>query len=478
MSTAPSFAQLNLPPAILASLKELGYEQPTPIQTQSIPILMQGCDLLAQAQTGTGKTAAFVLPILSQLDLTRKQAQAIIITPTRELAIQVTAACQSYAKQLKGFKAAAIYGGQAFQTQIRALQDGAQVIVGTPGRIMDHLRRGKLDLAAIKTVVLDEADEMLKMGFIEDVTWILDQIPKTHQMTLFSATMPASIQSLAKRYLKQAQKIQIKAHHDTELKIKQFYIKLKHHEKFDVLTRVLEVETVQAVIIFARTKQHTGEIAEQLQKRGYAAAALNGDMNQAHREKVIAGIKKGHLDIIVATDVAARGIDVARVSHVINYDIPFDKASYTHRIGRTGRAGREGCALTLVTSRELGVISKSDYNIKQSMTQIESPTIDELQTKRNQKLTDKIKGIIEKSKKLADYRQVIDQIIAQTEHDPKDIAAALVYLTQQVNPLPVHEVGDTSEPRKPARTKRNFSKKRPPSNKTFKKKGNRRSNYT
>lgn len=366
MTDTSTFKQLDLPQPILSALTELGYESPTPIQAQSIPVLLSGGDLLAQAQTGTGKTAAFALPILSHLDVSLNAPQALVIAPTRELAIQVAEAFQSYAKHLKGFHVLPIYGGQDFRGQLRALKRGVQVVVGTPGRVMDHLRRGTLSLEALTTVVLDEADEMLKMGFIEDIEWILEQIPQAHQTALFSATMPEYIKKISQRYLKDAKHLQIKPTRNAIEKIEQFYLRVKREQKLEVLTRVLEIEAVDASIIFVRTKNCSAELAEKLQARGYAAAALNGDMNQSLREKVINQLKRGALDMVVATDVAARGIDVQRITHVINYDIPHDTEAYIHRIGRTGRAGRTGKAVLFVTPREYRLLKDIERAIQKT----------------------------------------------------------------------------------------------------------------
>lgn len=445
MTTIQSFSELNLDPALLLGITEQGYETPTPIQEQSIPVLMSGKDLVAQAQTGTGKTAAFALPILSNLDIKKKQPQALIIAPTRELAIQVAEAFQSYAKHLKGFHVIPIYGGQGYEVQLRALKRGVHVIVGTPGRVMDHFRRGTISTSSLKTVVLDEGDEMLKMGFIDDIEWILEQIPQTHQTALFSATMPTSIQKIAKRYTIDATSIHIKPTKKTVDAIEQFYIRVSRNQKLDVLTRFLEVEDMQAAIIFARTKTCSAELAERLQARGYAAAALNGDMSQSLREKVIEKIKRGTLDIIVATDVAARGIDVERISHVINYDIPYDAESYIHRIGRTGRAGRTGKALLFVAPREQRLLNDIERAIQKSIQQIQPPSIQDMKEKRSKQFSEKVVNIIEKSQKLGPYHEMINNIIEQTGCDPKDIAAALAYWMQQSNPMPSHEI-KTAEP--------------------------------
>ena len=423
------FSQFSLDKNILSAITELGYESATPVQEQGIPILLSGKDLLAQAQTGTGKTATFALPILSNLDLSLKAPQALIIAPTRELAIQVAEAFQSYAKHLKGFTVAPIYGGQDFGTQLRLIKRGAHVIVGTPGRLMDHLRRKSLPMDAVKTVVLDEADEMLKMGFVDDVEWILSQLTSPHQTALFSATMPSSILKISHRYLKDAVKVQIKAATNTVEAISQSYIMVANrNQKLEVLTRLLESEENQGVIIFTRTKTESAELAERLQARGYRAAALNGDMSQNSREKTITRLKNNLLDIVVATDVAARGIDVERITHVINYDIPHDVDSYIHRIGRTGRAGRDGRAILFVTPREQRLLRDIEHHIKKSISRMEPPSLKSIQEKQVVQLGDKIvTAIREQSEQLQPY---FDQIkkIAQDHHcNEKQIAAALLY---------------------------------------------------
>ena len=435
-----SFNEFTLKPELLTALSELGYEKPTPVQEKSIPILIKNQDLLAQAQTGTGKTAAFALPIITQLDIKQKKPQALIIVPTRELAIQVAEAFQSYAKYLRDFHVIPIYGGQAYKIQLRGLQRGTQVIVGTPGRIIDHLKRGTIFVDALRIVVLDEADEMLKMGFIEDIEWILQQIPQQHQTALFSATLPVKIQKVAHRYLKNPQKVQIKDSKNTVEMIEQVYIKVAKEQKLNVLTRCLEIEEINAAIVFTRTKNASTELAEKLQARGYAASALNGDMTQSLRKKVIERMKNSTLDVLVATDVAARGIDIQRISHVINYDIPYDTESYVHRIGRTGRAGRKGKALLFVTPREKRLLKDIERSINKRIKEIETPSQKAIQEKLNQQLTEKIMGVIGKSKKIKPYRAIIETIIKETAHDPSSIAASLAYLIQQTNPLITQEI--------------------------------------
>ena len=348
----PSFSELGLPDYLLRTLASVGYESPSPIQAATIPPLMAGRDVLGQAQTGTGKTAAFALPILAKLDMKQFKPQALVLAPTRELAIQVAEAFQRYAQQIPDFHVLPVYGGQGYGAQLHGLARGTHVVVGTPGRIKDHLARGTLDLSQLKVVVLDEADEMLRMGFIDDVESILQKTPDTRQVALFSATMPAPIRRIAQTHLKSPEEVTIRSSTSTVKAIRQRYWLVSGVHKLDALTRILEAEAFEAMIVFARTKLGTEELAERLQARGFAAAAINGDLIQAQREKTIARLKEGQLDILVATDVAARGLDVERISHVLNYDIPYDSEAYVHRIGRTGRAGRSGDAILFVTPRE------------------------------------------------------------------------------------------------------------------------------
>ena len=354
--TQQGFADLGLSSPLLQVLQELGYETPSPIQAATIPMLLANRDVLGQAQTGTGKTAAFALPILERLDRSQASPQALVLVPTRELAIQVAEAFQRYAAHVAGFHVLPIYGGQAYGPQLAALRRGLHVVVGTPGRVIDHLSKGSLDLSALKTLVLDEADEMLRMGFIDEVERILQQTPATRQTALFSATMPAPIKRIAQTYLRSPQEVTVAARTGTADNIRQRYWLVNGLHKLDALTRILEAETFDAMIIFARTKIGTEELAGKLQARGFSAAAINGDMQQQQRERTIGQLKDGTVDILVATDVAARGLDVERITHVFNYDMPTDAESYTHRIGRTGRAGRSGEAIMFVTPRERGLL--------------------------------------------------------------------------------------------------------------------------
>jgi ATP-dependent RNA helicase DeaD len=445
MPTKPiSFHDFGFQPELIATLTALGYLIPTQVQAESIPIIYRGEDLVAQAATGTGKTAAFALPIMANINLAKRAPQALIMTPTRELAIQVAGVFKSYSTHLHGFSVAPIYGGQDYKTQLRLLKNGAHVIVGTPGRLMDHLRRGSLSTEFIRTVVLDEGDEMLKMGFIDDITWILEQIPAPHQTALFSATMPESIKRIAQRYLNDPQKVHVKAEKNAVETIEQCYMCVNKSQKVEALSRFLEIEDFQAAIIFVRTKQDTVDLASQLQTMGYAVSALNGDLNQQMRERTIAKIKNSELDIIVATDVAARGLDVDRITHVVNFDLPHNVESYVHRIGRTGRAGRQGKALILIGPREQRLLREIERFTHKPMQEISAPTAEEIATSRSKQLTEKIKNIIEKSKKLSVYQKMVGTIVEESHQSPEDIAAALIYLLEQNRPLPENNIATTS----------------------------------
>lgn len=456
-----TFADLGVAPKILTALTALGYEQPTPIQKESIPILLSGKDLLAQAQTGTGKTAAFALPILSQIDLSVKSPQAIILAPTRELAIQLAEAMQAYTKKMTGFHVLPIYGGQEYGGQLRALKRGVHVVVGTPGRVMDHIRKGTLQFEALKYVVLDEADEMLRMGFIEDVEWILEQIPNRPQTALFSATMPDPIRKVVNKYLNNPSEVHIKAQTRTIDTIQQFYMAVSHHNKLEALTRYLEIEEREGILIFTRTKTATVELAEKLEARGYATAAMNGDMKQSAREKVIGRIKKGTLDIVVATEVAARGLDVERISHVVNYDIPFDPESYIHRIGRTGRAGRSGKSLLFVTPRERRLLSDIERTIKMPITRINAPSVQQVNQKRDADFSNKVMAALQ-NRKLDNYRELVQDLQHKSESSAFDIAAALYSIAQPFKPMSGGDLTEASfdrdKPKKNSRKKGNGGK--------------------
>ena len=429
-----TFAELALAAPILQAIQEVGYEVPSPIQAESIPPLLAGRDLIGQAQTGTGKTAAFALPLLSRLDINCRQPQILVLTPTRELALQVAEAFQTYARHLPGFHVLPVYGGQSMSGQLRQLSRGAHVIVGTPGRVMDHLRRKSLVLSKLSAVVLDEADEMLRMGFIDDVDWILEQTPAQRQVALFSATMPTAIRKVAQRHLKDPLEVKIHTKTSTVSSISQRYWQVTNLHKLDALTRILEAEDFDAMLIFVRTKTATTELAEKLEARGYECGALNGDMNQTLREKTIERLKKGDLDIVVATDVAARGLDVDRISHVLNYDIPNDTESYVHRIGRTGRAGRTGSAILFVTPREKRLLRAIEVATRQPITMMKLPSHEDIADRRINQFKQQLSETIE-SQDLAFFEEFVDQYQQEQDITMNEIAAALVYLVQRERPL-------------------------------------------
>lgn len=443
----PAFDELGLAAAIVKAIQEVGYETPSPIQAESIPPLLDGRDLLGQAQTGTGKTAAFALPLLSRIDTRNNNTQMLVLAPTRELAIQVAEACQKYAHHLKDFHVLPIYGGQSYSTQLRQLRRGAQVVVGTPGRVMDHMRRGTLKLDQLQSLVLDEADEMLRMGFIDDVEWVLDQIPTETQIALFSATMPKQIRHVAEQYLKEPEIIKIAAKTTTAKNIRQRYWTVSGIHKLDALTRILEMENFDGMIMFVRTKVATEELAEKLAARGYAAAALNGDIPQNRREQIVNQLKSGKLDILVATDVVARGLDVERISHVINYDVPYDTESYVHRIGRTGRAGRSGEAILFVAPRERRMLRAIERATRQPIEQMELPTKKDINQQRIANFKQRITDTLDNAD-LDFFSQLIQDYEQEAEVDPIQLAAALAFLAQGEQPLLLNE--QEREPR-PAR---------------------------
>jgi len=430
----PSFSDLNLSAPVLKALKDVGYETPSPIQAATIPLLLEGRDVLGQAQTGTGKTAAFALPILSNIDVKQTVPQALVLAPTRELAIQVAEAFQSYAAHIKGFHVLPIYGGQSYGPQLSSLRRGVHVVVGTPGRVIDHIQKGSLDLSKLTTLVLDEADEMLRMGFIDDVEQILQQTPEGRQTTLFSATMPPAIKRIAKTYLRDPQEVTVAAKTGTADNIKQRYWLVAGMHKLDALTRILEAEPFDGMIIFARTKLGTEELATKLQARGFAATAINGDMAQQQRERTIEQLKNGKIDILVATDVAARGLDVERISHVINYDVPSDPESYTHRIGRTGRAGRSGDAILFITPRERGLLKAIERATRQPVAPLELPTIKAVNEVRVTRFKDQIRATLAEGG-LEVFRSLIEDIERDDNVPAVDIAAALAKLARGDEPL-------------------------------------------
>ena len=434
--TPPSaaFADLGLTAPLLKALADVGYESPSPIQAATIPVLLSGADILGQAQTGTGKTAAFALPILAKLDLAQKEPQALVLVPTRELAIQVAEAFQKYAAHLRGFHVMPIYGGQSYTPQLNALKRGTHVIVGTPGRVMDHLERGTLSLKGVRFVVLDEADEMLQMGFVDAIESILSQAPAERQVALFCATMAPQIRRIAQRHLRSPQEITIKSKTTTATDIRQRYWVVSGMHKLDALTRILEVETFDAMLVFVRTKQSTVELAEKLQARGFAAAALNGDLQQSQRERTVAQLKAGQIDILVATDVAARGLDVERIGHVVNFDVPYDTESYVHRIGRTGRAGRSGEAILFIAPRERNMLHAIERATRQPIEIMTLPTIDDVNAKRVAKFKERIAAALT-SEAASTYRAVIEEFAHETGVDIVDVAAALAQLAQGKTPL-------------------------------------------
>lgn len=434
--TSIGFSELGLAPVIAQTVSALGYETPTAIQSQCIPHLLAGRDLLGQAQTGTGKTAAFALPLLSRIDPDLRQPQILVLTPTRELALQVAEAFQDYAKNIPGFHILPIYGGQSYGLQLSQLKRNPQVIVGTPGRVMDHIRRGTLVLGGIRALVLDEADEMLNMGFAEDIDWIFDQAPKQRQVALFSATMPPAIRRVAQDRLVDPVEIRIVSNSETVDTIDQHHCIVTRFHKLDILTRILEMEPFDGMLIFVRTKNSTTELADKLKAHGFAAEPLNGDMNQEMRERTVERLKQGQLDILVATDVAARGLDVERISHVVNYDIPTDPSAYVHRIGRTGRAGRAGRAILLVEPRERGLLRAIERTIRRDVPAMEPPSASALSESRIDRFIAEIRKTMSEQD-LDFFYRLLARISQEQEIEMMDVAAALAFLNQKERPLNV-----------------------------------------
>ena len=441
----PLFADLNLSAPLLRVLKELGYESPSPIQAATIPLLLNNRDVLGQAQTGTGKTAAFALPILSRIDIKQSAPQALVLAPTRELAIQVAEAFQRYASHIPGFHVLPIYGGQSYGAQLSALRRGVHVVVGTPGRVIDHLEKGSLDLSKIKTMVLDEADEMLRMGFIDDVEMILQKTPETRQTALFSATMPSAIKRIATTYLNDPDLITVAAKTGTADNIRQRYWLVSGMQKLDALTRILEAETFDGMIIFARTKLGTEELATKLQARGFSATAINGDIQQQQRERTIQQLKDGKIDILVATDVAARGLDVERISHVINYDVPHDPESYTHRIGRTGRAGRSGEAILFIAPRERNLLKAIERATRQPISVLELPSVEAVNDVRIARFKDQIAETLAGGG-LEVFHSLIEDYEREHNVPAVEIAAALAKMARGDVPLLLDKKAPSREP--------------------------------
>ena len=435
------FADLNLSREVLENLSAIGYEKPTPIQAEIIPHVLSGRDVIGQAQTGTGKTAAFALPLLSNVDTKQKKPQILVLTPTRELAIQVATAFESYSPLIKGFKVLPIYGGQNYNVQLSQLRSGVQVIVGTPGRIMDHLRRGTLKLDELSSLVLDEADEMLRMGFIDDVEWILDKTPESRQIALFSATMPPEIKRIATNYLDDPKLISIKSKTSTSTNVKQSFLLLNQSQKQNALARILETSVEESAIIFVRTKLATVDICDFLKSKGIQSEALNGDIQQRVREKIIDKAKQGRVKVLVATDVAARGLDIENITHVINYDIPFDTETYIHRIGRTGRAGRKGEAILFITPKEKRLLFSIERTTKQNIVQYELPSVDDINAQRVEKFISRIESSINPERNKQYYDIIRDNELL-SRFDQEDLVASLMAMSQGRDSLLIPE--DTS----------------------------------
>ncbi|MGY0612227.1 MULTISPECIES: DEAD/DEAH box helicase [unclassified Luteimonas] len=430
----PLFTDLGLPQPLLQALTAVGYEAPSPIQAATIPPLMAGRDVLGQAQTGTGKTAAFALPAMARLDPAARKPQVLVLAPTRELAIQVAEAFQTYAAFLPGFQVLPIYGGQGYGPQLQALRRGVQVIVGTPGRVIDHMEKGSLDLSELRMLVLDEADEMLRMGFIDDVEAVLARTPETRQVALFSATMPPPIRRIAQKYLRDPVEVAIKSSTSTARNIRQRYWMVSGTNKLDAVTRILEAEPFDGMIVFTRTKLATEDLASRLQARGFSAAAINGDIVQAQRERTIAQLKDGKIDILVATDVAARGLDVDRISHVLNYDVPYDTESYVHRIGRTGRAGRSGEAILFIAPRERNMLRSIERATRQPIEQMELPSVETVNDARIGKFKQSITDTLAAGE-LGLFQSLVEDYEREFNVPAIEVAAALAKMARGDVPL-------------------------------------------
>lgn len=445
-----TFTSLGLPPGILRALDDVGYETPSAIQAETIPLLLAGRDLIGLAQTGTGKTAAFALPVLAAVDVERRSPQALVLTPTRELAVQVCEAFERYAAHLGGVHVLPIYGGQAYGVQLSALRRGVHVVVGTPGRIMDHLAKGTLDLSGLTHVVLDEADEMLRMGFAEDVDQILESTPAEKQVALFSATMPRQIRAISQKHLREPAEVTVRSGGSSSPSITQRALMVSYQQKLEALTRVLEVEPFEAAIVFTRTRNETETVAERLRARGYAAAAISGDVAQPQREKTIEQLRSGDLDVLVATDVAARGLDVERISHVINYDLPIDTESYTHRIGRTGRAGRTGDAISFVTPRERRMLTSIEKATRATVAIMPMPSAGAVNATRLTRFDDAITAALAQTERIDRFREIVAHYVAHHDVPQDDVAAALAVVAQGETPLLLDEQADRALRSSPA----------------------------
>ena len=448
-----TFKDLKLPEPILQALEKVGYEKPSPIQAESIPLLLEGHDLLGQAQTGTGKTAAFALPMLANIDPEQRKPQLLVLAPTRELAIQVAEAFQVYASFSQKIKVLPVYGGQSYDNQIRQLKRGVQVVVGTPGRVIDHIKRKTLDLSELKFLVLDEADEMLRMGFIDDVELILSHAPEERQTALFSATMPGPIKKITQRYLKDPKQVKIASNVSTASTIRQRFCQVAPHHKLEALTRILEVEPFDGMIIFVRTKTATVELADKLSARGYDVEPLNGDIPQNARERTVDKLKQGNIDILVATDVVARGLDVERVSHVVNFDVPYDSESYVHRIGRTGRAGRQGDAILFISHREKRMLFSIEKTTKQPIEAMPIPSISEINETRLSRFKQSVVEAAQDAR-IESFIPLVEMIKDEAEASPEVIMAALLKIAQGDEPLILKESDRPDLHSKPPREQR------------------------
>ncbi len=435
--TQPQFSDLGLSEDVLAALADVGYETPSAVQAATIPPLVAGRDVVGLAQTGTGKTAAFALPVLSRLerDGASTAPQALVLAPTRELALQVCEAFERYAARSRGVHVLPVTGGRGYGVQLSALRRGVDVVVGTPGRVMDHLERGTLDLSRIRFLVLDEADEMLAMGFVDDIETILAGTPADKQTALFSATMPAPIRRISKRFLNDPQEVKVQGRTATASDIRQRVLTVPHHRKLDALTRILEVEAFEAMIVFVRTKQATETLAERLRARGFSAAAINGDVVQAQREKTVQQLRGGDLDVLVATDVAARGLDVERISHVVNHDLPTDAESYVHRVGRTGRAGRSGDAISFATPREKGLVKAIERGTKGRLEPMDLPSVEDVNSTRLARFDDAITAALADTDRVDFFRDVVSHYVHHHDADELSVAAALAVVQQGDEPL-------------------------------------------
>ncbi|WP_139368187.1 DEAD/DEAH box helicase [Priestia abyssalis] len=445
------FKDLGISEQLTKSISEMGFEEATPIQSQTIPLALEGEDVIGQAQTGTGKTAAFGIPLTEKIDTKIDRIQGIVIAPTRELAIQVSEELYKIGRT-KRTRVLAIYGGQDISRQIRSLKKNPHIIVGTPGRLLDHINRKTMRLQDVNTVVLDEADEMLNMGFIEDIEKILENVPEDHQTLLFSATMPGPIQRIAERFMSEPKIVKVKAKEVTVPNIQQYYLETQEKKKFDVLTRLLDIQSPELAIVFGRTKRRVDELSEALTVRGYAAQGIHGDLTQAKRMSVLRQFKEGSIDVLVATDVAARGLDISGVTHVYNFDVPQDPESYVHRIGRTGRAGKTGVAMTFVTPREMGQLKNIENTTKRKMERMKAPSLDEALEGQQRLAMEKLTNVLQ-SQNLSFYRQAAEELLE--EHDSLSIvSAAIKLLTKEPDTTPVQLTAEAPMPAKRERGSR------------------------